>query len=253
MSSKRSRTVDSTQVGEVLRYGETISNENLINECNLFWVKERDGIECYYQNSCEGELKKLTKPMCSRLWNLKYEHLHVRFNDQVLPNGVNVIPIVSPLYLGRQPLKEQCACKIAKQSVCMLNTTIRFYNYKAAMSAVVPASRIVIPPGTLTSAIKNKKSTRPQDPEQIRLQLMEYFESLRAAASVQHLGDLEDNVISRVGSIGDLVNLTVGCAEGETHINIAKYLICLYHLLFPVGSTLSQANDKVLHDGVGRS
>jgi len=236
MSSKRSRTVDSTQVGEVIRYGETMSNKTLIHECNLFWVKEREATECYYQSSCGGELKKLTKSMCSRLWDLREEHLHVRFNDQILPNGINVAPIVSPSFLGRQPLKEQCACKIAKQSVCMLNNTLRFYNYNIAMSSVVPASRIVIPPGTLTSEKHKKITTSARNPEQIRLQLIEYFESLRAAASVHHLGDLNDNVISRVCTVGELVNLTAECGEGETHINIAKYLICLYHLLFPVAT-----------------
>tara|TARA_Y100000389_G_scaffold191890_1_gene218724 strand:+ start:1067 stop:1786 length:720 start_codon:yes stop_codon:yes gene_type:complete len=237
MISKRSRTVESTQVGEVLRYGETISNKNLVHECNLFWVKERNGIECYYQNACGAELQKLTKPMCSQLWDLGEEHLHVRLNDQILPNGVNVIPIVSPSYLGKQPLKEQCAYKIAKQSICTLNTTLRFYNYNTALSSTVPASRIVIPTGTLTSRIKNKKTNRSRNPEQIRAQLIEYLESLRATASVQHLRELNDNAISRISTVGELVNLTVECGDGEMHINIAKYLICLYHLLFPVATT----------------
>ena len=160
--------------------------------------------------------------------------IHVRFNDQILPNGVDVIPIVSPSYLGRGPLKEKCAYKIAKQSVSLLNTTLRYYNFETAKSSAIPASRIVIPPGTLTSSNKNKNMKTTRDPETIRLQIMEYLESLRAAASVEHLDELDENVISRVSSINELVNLEVKCGEGETHINIAKYLICLYHLLFPV-------------------
>lgn len=233
MAGKRLRATDSAQVGEVMRYGETISNVHFINECNLFWVKERNAIECYYQNECGGELKKMTSHMCSELWRVGDVDLHVGLNDQVLPNGVDVIPIISPSHLGRGPLKEQCACKIAKQSVGLLNATLRYYNLDIAKSSAVPASRIVIPPGTLTSLAKKKNIRKSRDPETVRVQLMEYLESLRAAASVDHLGDLDDNVISKVGSINELVNLTVPCADGETHINIAKYLICLYHLLFP--------------------
>lgn len=237
MTTKRSRATDETRVGEVIRYGETTSNIKLINECNLFWVKERDGIECYYQISCGGELKKLTATMCSQLWNLENIHLHVRMNEQVLPNGVNVIPIVSPSYLGRQPLKEQCASKIAKQSVSLLNTTLRLYNFNIALSSTVPASRIVIAPRTLTSSKKITNIKRPENPETIRLQLMEHLETLRTAATVSHLDDLDVNIISRVKTVGELVNLTVECGDGERHINIAKYLICLYHLLFPVHKT----------------
>lgn len=234
MSNKRSRTSELAQVGEVLRYGETVSSISLLHECNLFWVKERNSIECYYQNTCGGELKKLTNPMCLNLWNRERDHLHMRFNDQVLPNGINVIPLVSPSYLGKQPLKEQCTCKIAKQSVCLLNTTLRFYNYTLGLSATVPASRIVIPPRALAAADTKKKLQKSRDSEQIRAQLMEYLESLRSAACVSHLEELEDNIISKVSNAGELVNLRINCAEGETSINIAKYLICLYHLLFPV-------------------
>lgn len=237
MTSKRSRGAESAQVGEVLRYGETIANKRLINECNLFWVKERNSIECYFQISCGGELKKLTPAMCSVLWRLEDVHLHVRLNEQVLPNGIDVIPIISPSYLGRGPLKEQNACKIAKHSIGVLNTTLRYYNFDTAKSSTLPASRIVIPHGTLTSSRSNKDITRQRNPETIRLELIKYLESLRAAASVDHLSDLNDNVISKVGSINELVNLTVECADNETHINITKYLICLYHLLFPVENT----------------
>ena len=91
-----------------------------------------------------------------------------------------------------------------------------------------------------TPYIKMKNITnikRPQNPETIRLQLMEHLETLRTAASVSHLSDLDENIISRVKSIGELVNLTVECGDGERHINLAKYLICLYHLLFPVQQT----------------
>lgn len=237
MTSKRARATDKTRIGEVLRYGETISSQFLINECNLFWIKERDGIECYYQNSCGGELKKLTVAMCSQLWNLENIHLHVRMNEQVLPGGINVIPIISPAYLGKQPLKEQCANKISKQSIGLLNTTLRFYNLNIGVSSTIPASRIVIAPGTLSSSKKITNKKRPQNPKMSRLQLIEHLETLRTAASVSHLSDLEDNVISRVNSVGELVNLTVECGHGESHINIAKYLICLYHLLFPVRQT----------------
>lgn len=238
MSCKRTRTIDPVRVGDVLRFGETITCNTLINECNLFWVKERTGIEGYYKDTCGGELKKMTAAMCSQLWNLEKEHLQVRSNEQVLPNGVQIIPVVSPQHLGRHPSKDQCTTKIAKQAVGTLNNTLRMYNFNIGASSCVPASRIVIPPGTLTSAKKHKKinndDLKKSNPETVRVQLTHYLETLRTAACVSHLAKLEDNVISRVGSVNELANLSVECAEGETHINIAKYLICMYHILFPV-------------------
>lgn len=241
MSSKRIRTSGCVQSHEVLKYGETMSCASLLNECNIFWVREADGkIECYYQSTCGGELKKMTTSMCSQLWDLEKKHLHPRFNEQVLPNGYHVIPRISPLYLGKAPLKNQCTTKISKQAITSLNTTLQLYNFGIATSSTIPASRIVIPPGMFTTPNTMKaKKKRARSQEHTRLQLIGFLESMRSAACVSHLVELENNELSRANSVSDLVGLSVKCGEGETSINIAKYLICLYHLLFPVDARTS--------------
>lgn len=246
--SKKPRTTDRNKTGDILKYGELLTSDEIINECNLFWAKDRDSIECFYQKNSGEDLKKLTKSMCSVLWNLKKPHLLTRFNDQVLPNGIHVVPVVSPAYCCIQPTREQCAAKIVKKAIPILNTTLRLYNFELARRSVLPASRIVIPADALTRRkrlCRKKNKKRVRDKEETRLKITQFCEQLRTTAAVAHMDELNDNMIANAASLSEFVNLSVECGENSGSndssdssnnktINITKYLICLYHILFPL-------------------
>lgn len=232
LKKARATTTDECTVSDIIKYGDTLMPNEPVRISNIFWIKQQDGKCTPRVKKVGGEVRELTEVEKNGCWPIEVGKLPYR-NEYVLPNGVNIIPLVDTKHMNLEMRHETTWRKINKKQIEELNRVLAFLNESMFDFDNTKNSCIVFPPGFLCD--NQPASLEPHGDAQTTIEkaqkIAQIVDGVYNIAKTRHREQLTNCMLSGVETAEDFLKLSLPSVPGTDSQPIAQHILSFYHLL----------------------
>ena len=229
---------------EVLHHGVVINDDDVVNECNVSWVRD----ETNNVHACliiDEYVLPLTTKQCDAVWGarIRSPNFHLEHNSQRLGNGITV-PLIPPEYLNSASHRHQAKRRrletqrrLRKSAVYEMNRVLwHFCIHAEPTQEECTESISVLPPDIFHSdtrsaadvvAAERRETTNRRD--RVIAVLTEARDQILLHPI--HAAHLETSCLDQLRSVDDIPLLSI--QHNGVELPIASHLLAIFNLLFP--------------------